>query len=154
MAAFTALGDTPIKEVIHKHESHKLHQAFNVVDDVTINQGDPCYLMPSGLIQSWTSGVEPANGIFIGVAVTDTLTPAYNESRQRGPIEVTVAVAGYIILWGEASGNLGTNSLYVQPSGRSTATPQLLTWDEASESKFVALYPVSTGELVQILVLN
>lgn len=153
--AMTILGDAPVKEVLHKHESHKLHQAFNVVDGETINQGDPCYLMPSGSIQAWTESSEPSGGIFIGIAVTDSITPAYEANRQRGPIEVTVAVRGYIVLWGEASADIA-NASYLAPSGRSTEAPQLLTWETSTigETKMVALFPVESGELVQILVLN
>lgn len=89
MADFTKFGGTTPRVVIYKSESHKLHQAFPVKASVkTIYAGNPVAITAEGTIELLTEANE-AN--YLGIAVTDNINPA-------GPVEVTVAVQGFMII--------------------------------------------------------
>lgn len=95
MADFTKFGGTTPRVVIYKSESHKLHQAFPVKDSVKIYAGNPVAITTDGKIELLTNANE-AN--YLGIAVTDNTNPAYKESANAGPVEVTVAVQGFMII--------------------------------------------------------
>lgn len=95
MADFTKFGGTTPRVVIYKSESHKLHQAFPVKGSVKIYAGNPVAITTDGKIELLTKGNE-AN--YLGIAVTDNINPAYKESANAGPVEVTVAVQGFMII--------------------------------------------------------
>ena len=95
MADFTKFGGTTPRVVIYKSESHKLHQAFPVKASVKIYAGNPVAITPDGTIELLTKANE-AN--YLGIAVTDNNNPAYKESANAGPVEVTVAVQGFMII--------------------------------------------------------
>lgn len=99
MADFTKFGGTTPRVVIYKSESHKLHQAFPVkassVKSVKIYAGNPVAITTDGTIELLTKDNE-AN--YLGIAVTDNINPAYKESANAGPVEVTVAVQGFMII--------------------------------------------------------
>lgn len=96
MADFTKFGGTTPRVVIYKSESHKLHQAFPVQDSVKkIYAGNPVAITADGKIELLTKANE-AN--YLGIAVTDNTNPAYKESANAGPVEVTVAVQGFMII--------------------------------------------------------
>lgn len=95
MADFIKFGGTTPRVVIYKSESHKLHQAFPVKASVDIYAGNPVAITPEGTIELLTKGNE-AN--YLGIAVTDNNNPAYKESANAGPVEVTVAVQGFMII--------------------------------------------------------
>lgn len=95
MADFTKFGGTTPRVVIYKSESHKLHQAFPVKASVKIYAGNPVAITTDGTIELLTMGNE-AN--YLGIAVTDNINPAYKESANAGPVEVTVAVQGFMII--------------------------------------------------------
>lgn len=95
MADFTKFGGTTPRVVIYKSESHKLHQAFLVKAPVKIYAGNPVAITADGTIELLTKGNE-AN--YLGIAVTDNNNPAYKESANAGPVEVTVAVQGFMII--------------------------------------------------------
>lgn len=95
MADFTKFGGTTPRVVIYKSESHKLHQAFPVKDSVKIYAGNPVAITVDGKIELLTKDNE-AN--YLGIAVTDNTNPAYKESANAGPVEVTVAVQGFMII--------------------------------------------------------
>lgn len=95
MADFTKFGGTTPRVVIYKSESHKLHQAFPVKDSVRIYAGNPVAIIDDGTIELLTAANE-AN--YLGIAVTDNINPAYKESANAGPMEVTVAVQGFMII--------------------------------------------------------
>jgi hypothetical protein len=95
MADFTKFGGTTPRVVIYKSESHKLHQAFPVKDSVKIYVGNPVAITADGKIELLTK-VNEAN--YLGIAVTDNINPAYKESANAGPAEVTVAVQGFMII--------------------------------------------------------
>lgn len=106
MADFTKFGGTTPRVVIYKSESHKLHQAFLVKAPVKIYAGNPVAITADGTIELLTRENE-AN--YLGIAVTDNNNPAYKESANAGPVEVTVAVQGFMIInaISEASLNAG-----------------------------------------------
>lgn len=94
----TLMGEKTPRAIIYKHESHKLHQSFavKVTDSVTetILQGQPVKLNSDGTISKYTGA---SGEIYLGIAVTDSPTPAY--VAQRGwPVEVTVMVQGFCII--------------------------------------------------------
>lgn len=95
MADFTKFGGTTPRVVIYKSESHKLHQAFPVKASVKIYAGNPVAITADGTIELLTKGNE-AN--YLGIAVTDNINSAYKESANAGPVEVTVAVQGFMII--------------------------------------------------------
>lgn len=95
MADFTKFGGTTPRVVIYKSESHKLHQAFPVKASVRIYAGNPVAITTEGTIELLTKGNE-AN--YLGIAVTDSINPAYKESANAGHMEVTVAVQGFMII--------------------------------------------------------
>lgn len=95
MADFTKFEGTTPRVVIYKSESHKLHQAFPVKASVRIYAGNPVAITADGTIELLTKGNE-AN--YLGIAVTDNINPAYKESANAGPVEVTVAVQGFMII--------------------------------------------------------
>lgn len=95
MADFTKFGGTTPRVVIYKSESHKLHQAFPVKGSVKIYAGNPVAITADGTIELLTKANE-AN--YLGIAVTDNNNPAYKESANAGPVEVTVAVQGFMII--------------------------------------------------------
>lgn len=95
MADFTKFGGTTPRVVIYKSESHKLHQAFPVKASVNIYAGNPVAITTDGTIELLTKDNE-AN--YLGIAVTDNNNPAYKESANAGPVEVTVAVQGFMII--------------------------------------------------------
>ena len=95
MADFTKFGGTTPRVVIYKSESHKLHQAFLVKASVKIYAGNPVAITPDGTIELLTKANEDN---YLGIAVTDNNNPAYKESANADPVEVTVAVQGFMII--------------------------------------------------------
>lgn len=95
MADFTKFGGTTPRVVIYKSESHKLHQAFPVKASVKIYAGNPVAITADGTIELLTKANEVN---YLGIAVTDNNNPAYKESANAGPVEVTVAVQGFMII--------------------------------------------------------
>lgn len=156
----TIVGQKTPRTQIYKHESHKLHQAFNVhvnsethVMD-TIVKGQPVKLNSDGTISPYAG-----SGVYLGIAVTDTINPAY-KAQYGYPIEVTVMMEGFAIVnWvaGAASVSAGyvttdgslLNSRYVKatntttPEGESAPTP----------SNFIALEAATAlSQIIQVLV--
>lgn len=103
MADFTKFGGTTPRVVIYKSESHKLHQAFPVKASISIYAGNPVAITADGTIELLTKGNE-AN--YLGIAVTDSINPAYKESANAGSVEVTVAVQGFMIINAISEANL------------------------------------------------
>lgn len=97
MADFTKFGGTTPRVVIYKSESHKLHQAFPVKGSVKIYAGNPVAITPDGTIELLTKANE-ANYLGIAVNAIGNINPAYKESANAGPVEVTVAVQGFMII--------------------------------------------------------
>lgn len=145
----TLFGERTPRAVIYKSESHKLHQAFNVKAGEKIVQGMPVALNKEGLIYPCT---DVAIQVYLGVAVTDNVNPAYQLQRNF-PVEVTVAMEGYMICNWVSNRNIDAG--YVIPDGAllndrfvkaNPANPAILT-------PFIALNPAEeANEVIQVLI--
>lgn len=115
------IGNKTPRSAIYKIESHKLHHAFNVKGGETIRKGQMVVIEEDGTISPFKSSSKLDK--VIGVAVTDSINPAYAETKQHGPIEVTVATIGYAIVWG-AAGEATLKAGPVKPTGDLDSTNQ------------------------------
>lgn len=157
MADFTKFGGTTPRVVIYKSESHKLHQAFPVKASVKIYAGNPVAITPDGTIELLTDDNE-AN--YLGIAVTDNNNPAYKESANAGPVEVTVAVQGFMIInaiSAEAALNAGPVKIDTGMDATNHFT-KFKTFTQAGADaathpvNFISLTKASAkGELIQVL---
>lgn len=157
MADFTKFGGTTPRGVIYKSESHKLHQAFPVKASVTpvkIYAGNPVAITAEGTIELLTKNNE-AN--YLGIAVTDNNNPAYKESANAGPVEVTVAVQGFMIInaISEAALNAGPVEIGTGMDDTNHFT-KFKTFTQADAAtrpvNFISLTKASTkDELIQVL---
>lgn len=128
--------------VIYKSESHKLHQAFVVKDEQTIIQGQPVMLNTDGTISPYTG-----TGIYLGIAITDSVYPAYPGN------EVTVMVEGFAVVYGVASAALTAG--YVNPAvpDQDSLYVKYANTASSAASNFIALNAAdAAGDLVQVLV--
>lgn len=156
MADFTKFGGTTPRVVIYKSESHKLHQAFPVKASVKIYAGNPVAITTDGTIELLTKANE-AN--YLGIAVTDNNNPAYKESANAGPVEVTVAVQGFMIInaISEAALNAGPVEIGTGMDDTNHFTKfQTFTQDGADAAtrpvNFISLTKASAkDELIQVL---
>lgn len=156
MADFTKFGGTTPRVVIYKSESHKLHQAFPVKASVKIYAGNPVAITADGTIELLTN-VNEAN--YLGIAVTDNNNPAYKESANAGPVEVTVAVQGFMIInaISEAALNAGPVEIGTGMDATNHFT-KFKTFTQASAAaatrpvNFISLTKASAkDELIQVL---
>lgn len=156
MADFTKFGGTTPRVVIYKSESHKLHQAFPVKASVKIYAGNPVAITADGTIELLTKANE-AN--YLGIAVTDNINPAYKESANAGPVEVTVAVQGFMIInaISEAALNAGPVEIGtgMDATNHFTKFKTFTQADAASATRpvnFISLTKASAkDELIQVL---
>ena len=156
MADFTKFGGTTPRVVIYKSESHKLHQAFPVKASVKIYAGNPVAITADGTIELLTAANE-AN--YLGIAVTDNINPAYKESANAGPVEVTVAVQGFMIInaISEAALNAGPVEIGtgMDATNHFTKFKTFTQADAASATRpvnFISLTKASAkDELIQVL---
>lgn len=144
----TLFGERTPRAVIYKSESHKLHQAFNVKAGEKIVQGMPVALNEEGLIYPCT---DTATQVYLGVAVTDNVNPAYQPQRNF-PVEVTVAMEGYMICnWVSSNGN--TEAGYVTPDGKLLNDRFVKANQATSTTQFIALNPAEeANEVIQVLI--
>ena len=161
MADFTKFGGTTPRVVIYKSESHKLHQAFPVKASVKkIYAGNPVAITADGTIELLTKANE-AN--YLGIAVTDNNNPAYKESANAGPVEVTVAVQGFMIINAIAEAALNAGPVEIG-TGTETGTgmdatnhfTKFKTFTQAEAAtrpvNFISLTKASAkDELIQVL---
>lgn len=152
MADFVKVGYNTPRAAIFKSESHKLHQAFPVKKGESVLQGQPVVLNTDGTIQGFKTGDEVKN--VIGWAVTDSKYPAYGENRQHGPIDVTVMVRGYAIVWGVSKAAVSAGP--IKPTGGMDEDKLYAEYETDADSTSpiaINLTPASAaGELIQILV--
>lgn len=158
MADFTKFGGTTPRVVIYKSESHKLHQAFPVKDSVKIYAGNPVAITVDGKIELLTNANE-AN--YLGIAVTDNTNSAYKEPANAGPVEVTVAVQGFMIInaISEAALNAGPVEIGTIGTGMDdthfTKFKAFTQADDAAATRpvnFISLTKTSAeDELIQVL---
>lgn len=145
----TLFGQKTPRAVIYKSESHKLHQAFCVKKGSKIVQGMPVALGQDGLIEPYIPGGDGSQ-IYLGVAVTDNINPAYGPQRNY-PVEVTVAVEGYMICNWVAVGAFYAG--YVRPMGTLLNDRFIIAESQVDETKFIALNPTEeANEVVQVLI--
>ena len=141
----TLVGQKTPRAVIYKSESHKLHQAFCVKADTKIVKGQPVKLETDGTISPYTG-----TGIYLGIAVTDNINPAY-QAQRNFPVEVTVMVEGFAIVnWVAAADS--TPAGYVTPGAALLNDRYIKGTTSASETKFIALNAGDTNEVIQVLV--
>lgn len=154
MADFTKYGDKTPRVVIYKSESQKLHQAFNVKTGENVKNGNPVVINSDGTISAFKAASKITT--LIGIAVTDSINPAYKESRNAGPIEVTVAVNGYMVLNAVAKEVMDAGP--IKPSGVMDSTGRFTQFEKVAPDStepvsFIALNPATeAGELIQVLV--
>lgn len=155
MADFTKFGGTTPRVVIYKSESHKLHQAFLVKASVKIYAGNPVAITADGTIELLTKANE-AN--YLGIAVTDNNNPAYKESTNAGPVEVTVAVQGFMIINAISEAALDAGPVEIGTTGMDatnhfTKFKTLTQADAATRPvNFISLTKASVkDELIQVL---
>lgn len=143
----TLFGEKTPRAVIYKSESHKLHQAFCVKDGETILQGMPVALGEGGLIEPYTESTQ----VYIGVAVTDNVNPAY-QAQNKFPVEVTVAVEGYMICnWVSNAADLKAG--YVVPSGDLLNGRFVKANQSTGATPFIAITPADeANEVIQVLI--
>lgn len=142
----TLMGERTPRVVVYKSESHKLHQAFNVVDEKTIVKGQPVKLATDGRIEPYDG-----EGVYLGIAVTDTLNPAYKGQRNF-PVEVTVMVEAFCVCNYIAKEELATCG-YVDISADEPYGGRFPQVEPSTEdTKFINLHPAAAGEIVQILI--
>lgn len=129
---------------VYKSESHKLHQAFPVAKDATIIGGQPVFMTADGTITSVAT-----DNIYLGIAVTSSLTPAY-PALPDAP-EVTVMVQGFAIVNGVAAvdntkpGHMTPGELDDDGFVKYTAS--------TTETNFINITPAAdAGDIIQILV--
>ena len=141
----TLVGQKTPRAVIYKSESHKLHQAFCVKADTKIVKGQPVKLETDGTISPYTG-----TGIYLGIAVTDNINPAY-QGQRNFPVEVTVMVEGFAIVNWVAAGD-STPAGYVTPGSDLLNGRYVKGTTSPSETKFIALNAGDTNEVIQVLV--
>jgi len=100
----TLMGEQTPKVVIFKSESHKLCEAFNVAEGETILKGMLVALNEDGNITPYT-GAE--GEVYLGVAITDNVNPAYRAQRNF-PVEVTVMVEAFAVVHKVSSAKAST----------------------------------------------
>lgn len=143
----TLFGEKTPRAVVYKSESHKLHQAFPVKKDSTIYKGMAVAITADGTVEPYTS----AEGqIYLGIAVTDSVYPAYREQRNY-PVEVTVMVQGFAIVnWvAQAAMNCG----YVKPTDQVLLERFSIVESSTEETNFIAISVADeANEIIQVLV--
>lgn len=138
------IGYPTPQAVVYKHESHKLHQAFSVAPGEVIYQGAPVQLEDDGTIKNLTP-----TGLYIGIAMTDSPTPAYPAGND-GNVEVTVMVQGFCCV--RALANAALDCGYVEPVAPD-ASGYIKYQTSATETPFIAIMPADdAGDLIDILV--
>lgn len=143
----TLFGKRTPRAVIYKSESHKLHQAFNVKAGEKIVQGMPVALNEEGLIYPC---IDTATQVYLGVAVTDNVNPAY-QPQKNFPVEVTVAMEGYMICNWVSNGNIEAG--YVTPDGKLLNDRFVKASQATTSTQFIALNPSEeANEVIQVLI--
>ncbi len=142
----TLFGEKTPRVVIYKSESHKLHQAFCVKDDEKIVKGMPVALETDGKISPYKS----ADQVYLGIAVTDNINPAYGAQRNF-PVEVTVMMEGFAIVNWVAKEALQCG--YVLPDGTLLNDRFSVAATSAEETHFIAINPADeANELIQVII--
>lgn len=146
----TLFGERTPKAVIYKSESHKLHQAFNVKANTKIVQGMAVALGTDGLIEPFIPEGAGSSQVYLGIAVTDNVNPAY-QPQDNFPVEVTVAVQGYMILNWVAKEALKCG--YINPTANLLHDRFVIAEASTDESQFIAITPADEeNDVIQVLI--
>lgn len=161
-----AVGIPTKTSVIHKIESHKLAQAFPVKKNggkvVEVIPGMPVKLNTDGTIEPYVG-----SGVYLGIAITDSLNPAYPEGAV-GP-EVTVIVEAFAVVYGIVDSTVDSelNCGGVTPSAigsdyestygeENSRDPKYIPYKAdavSTDPKFINITPgASAGDLIQVIV--
>lgn len=136
----TLMGIKTPQAVVFKSESHKLHQAFVVKADTPIIQGQPVALETDGTISPYVG-----TGVYLGIAMTDSVYPAYPGN------EVTVAVEAFAIVYGKAGDALTCG--YVTPNALGEEDRYVPYAASTEATPFIAINTAGAkDDLIQILV--
>lgn len=146
--AMVRTGSPTPQTVIFKSESHKLHQAFPVAKESGKNKvivpGQPVKLNADGTIEAYFG-----TGVYLGIAVNGSEYPVYPEGNLGS--EVTVAVEGFMVVYGHASGEVTPG--YVAPEKLETDSQYVSYKASEAATNFIAMTAASeAGELIQVLV--
>lgn len=149
----TLMGSKTPQTVIYKSESHKLCQAFPIKEGVTIVQGMPVQLETDGSISPYAG-----TGVYLGIAITDSLTPAYPPvypvDSNTQP-EVTVMVEAYAIVYGLSSAALDAGPVAPQEYDPESGNQYITYATDSAEAhpKFISINKVAEANaLIQVLI--
>lgn len=150
----TAMGEITPRTVLYKHESHKLHQAFvpkvkapGQTERVEIYKSQPVAITTNGEIEPFTGA---AGQVYLGIAVTDSINPAYT-SVKGYPVEVTVMVEAFAICNYVAKAAL--NCGYVKPTGVMVNKHFVQVETIATETRFISITTATAAnDVVQVLI--
>lgn len=143
----TLMGEQTPKVVIFKSESHKLCEAFNVAEGKTIIKGMLVALNEDGNITPYT-GAE--GEVYLGVAITDNVNPAYRAQRNF-PVEVTVMVEAFAVVHKVSSA--GVKPGFVKPTGNVVNHMYEEVAQSAEETKFICIDAADEkGQILRVLV--
>lgn len=145
-------GEVTPRTVLYKHESHKLHQAFvpkieSGNERVKILKSQPVALTEDGEIEVYTGADDQ---VYLGIAVTDSINPAYKATRNY-PIEVTVMVEAFAICNYVAKEAMQCG--YVKPNGDTVNGHFVQVEASDDETKFICITPADdANDVVQVLI--
>ena len=143
----TLMGEQTPKVVIFKSESHKLCEAFNVAEGKTIIKGMLVALNEDGNITPYT-GAE--GEVYLGVAITDNVNPAYRAQRNF-PVEVTVMVEAFAVVHKVSS--VAVNPGFVKPTGQVINNMYEEVAQSVEETKFISIDAADAkGQILRVLV--
>ena len=143
----TLMGEQTPKVVIFKSESHKLCEAFNVAEGKTIIKGMLVALNEDGNITPYT-GAE--GEVYLGVAITDNVNPAYRAQRNF-PVEVTVMVEAFAVVHKVSSA--GVKPGFVKPTGKVINNMYEEVAQSVEETKFISIDAADEkGQILRVLV--
>ena len=143
----TLMGEQTPKVVIFKSESHKLCEAFNVAEGKTIINGMLVALNEDGNITPYT-GAE--GEVYLGVAITDNVNPAYRAQRNF-PVEVTVMVEAFAVVHKVSSA--AVNPGFVKPTGQVINNMYEEVAQSVEETKFISIDAADAkGQILRVLV--
>ena len=146
----TLFGEKTPRAVIYKSESNKLHQAFCVKKDKIIHQGMPVALDTEGNIEPFIPGGDDSSQVYLGIAVTDNINPAY-QAQRNFPVEVTVAVEAFMVVNWVAKETMECG--YVKPTDKLLIDRFITAEASKEETKFISIVPADeANDIIQVLV--
>lgn len=143
----TLMGEQTPKVVIFKSESHKLCEAFNVAEGKTIIKGMAVALNEDGNITPFTGA---AGEVYLGIAITDNVNPAYRAQRNF-PVEVTVMVEAFAVVHKVSNGEVKPG--YVKPTGTVINKMYEEVAQSITETKFISIDAADdANQILRVLV--